>query len=261
MALGIGLRFFAGLSVLVTTSLYADDAQAKSSYQIKAIPTEENSENWLNGVQYVDSSMPNSIVRIVSIRDSLPDKQSTFRVYIKNKSQNPISFGPDNIRISFPDGKQISMVPYEELEGRLRRDIKRRNFLAAMGGALSAGGANGYTSGTFSYSGMTNSGTLYNGSGMYSGHDPALAQQQQQAFQRQQNATSAAIRTREASGASALAGLIRKSTVEPGQGFGGVVAYEIPASIKNPMESPVRIIVQVGSEEHKFLANIYSNQK
>lgn len=238
MALGIGLRFFAGLSVLVTTSLYADDAQAKSSYQIKAIPTEENSENWLNGVQYVDSSMPNSIVRIVSIRDSLPDKQSTFRVYIKNKSQNPISFGPDNIRISFPDGKQISMVPYEELEGRLRRDIKRRNFLAAMGGALSAGGANGYTSGTFSYSGMTNSGTLYNGSGMYSGHDPALAQQQQQAFQRQQNATSAAIRTREASGASALAGRYAKAPSSQVKALAASSPMKFPLLSKIPWNLP-----------------------
>jgi len=256
MAFGIIFRFISASFIIITTSLHYDNAQAKSSYQIKAIPSEENPENWLNGVQYIDNLMTNSIVRIVSVRDNLPDKQSTFRVYIKNKSQNPIVFGPDNIRISFPDGNQISMIPYEELEGRLRRDIKRRNFFAAMGGALSAGDADGYTSGTFSYSGMSSSGTLYSGSGMYSGYEPALAQQQQQAAQRQQDATSAAIRARETSGASALAGLIRKSTVEPGKGFGGIVAYEIPASIKKMTDAPVSIIVQVGNEEHKILANI-----
>lgn len=255
MFLKTKLKEMVSVALFATIFLSAEGA-AKTPYQLKAQANDKSAEKWLNGNQYVDNAMTHSIARIVSIRDILPDKQSTFRVYIKNNSSLPISFGPDNIRISFPDGKLISMIPYEELEGRLRRDIKRRNFFAAMGGALSAGSANGYTSGTFGYSGATSTGTQFNGMGMYSGYDPALAQQQQQAAQRQNASTNAAIRAREASGAAALGGLIRKSTVGPGEGFGGIVAYEIPASIKRPTDAPVSVIIQVGSEEHRLSATL-----
>ncbi|UZW54750.1 hypothetical protein NUH86_14865 [Sphingobium sp. JS3065] len=257
MLLQMGSKCAISAALLAVALFPIGNGEAKTFYQIQAKPTQKDSEKWLNGNQYVDDVMPNSIVRIVSIRDTLPDKQSTFRVYIKHTFADNVIFGPDDIKISFSGGSQISMIPYEELEGRLRRDIKRRSFLAAMGGALSAGGANGYTSGTFGYSGTTSTGTQYNGTGMYSGYDPALAQQQRQAAQRQQNSTDAAIRARDASGGAALAGLIRKSTVRPGEGFGGTVAYEIPASIKKPAEVPVSIIVQVGTDEHKIPAGIF----
>jgi hypothetical protein len=240
----------------ITMSLaLASQAEAKSRYQIQAQASGEQIENWQNGIQYVDNAMPDSVVRIVSVQDELPDKQSTFRVVVLNRSDEAIVFGPENVTIEYGDGEHVAMATYDELEGKLRRDIKRRQALAALGGALSAGSANGYTTGSVDYSGTTNYGTQFRGSGTYSTYDPALARQQQQEVQAQSAATNQAIQARQLTGGQALQSLVRTSSIQPGEVFGGILAYAAPKSFKRlPASSKITIVIKLGDEEHRVLA-------
>ena len=208
---------------------------------------------WQNGIQNVDAIKSHSVVTVVSILDALPDKQSTFRVFVLNKGDTPITFGPEDVTIEYGDGKHVTMTTREDLEGRLRRDIKRRQALAVLGGAFSAQAANGYTTGSFS--GTTNYGEQVSGS--YSGYDAALAQKQQQEVRKQSEVVNRAIQTRQLIGGQALESMLQRSTVEPGISFGGIVAYDAPSSFKRLEKSgQIVIVVNVGGEEHRIRAKV-----
>lgn len=235
----------------------ASQAESKAQYQIQIRPIDGQVENWQNGIQYVDDIKSESTVRIVGSQDILPDKQSTFRVFVLNKSDKPIIFGPENISIEYSDDAIIQMDTYEDLISKLRRDIKRRQTLSILGQAFSTQAANGHTTGSFDYSGTTAYGGHVSGSGTYSGYDAALARQQQQAVQEQSAAVNRAIQARQLNGSQALDSLIRRTTVQPGASTGGVVAYEAPSSFKRLTDSAlITIVVAVGGEEHKITATI-----
>jgi len=235
----------------------ANHAEAKNRYEIDIIPTENQVDQWQNGIHYVDDIQKYSIARVVSIHDDLPDKQSTFRVFIKNNSGEALLFGPENITIEYDNIYHIAMFTHEELEGRLRRDIKRRKALAAFGSALSSSAANGYTTGTFDYSGITTHGSSFNGSGTYSTYDPALAQQQQRTVQKRSAEVSKAIEARQLSGKQALDGLIRRETVPPSTGTGGIAAYDAPPAFKRLDDTAsITIVIKVGEDEHRIAAKL-----
>lgn len=240
------------LAVAVCLSM-ASQVEAKASYQTKFEPSTVQPVHWQNGVQIVDDIQSTSVVRVVSIADALPDNQSTFRIFVLNKSESPVTFGPESIVIEYGEGHRLTLVSKDELEGRLRRDIKRRQALAVLSGAFSAQAANGYTTGSFS--GTTAYGDQVSGS--YSAYDPVLARQQQQAVQEQAAAMDRAIQTRQLSGSQALATMIQTSTVQPGETYGGIVAYDAPSSFKRLAKSGViTIVVNVGNEEHRIAAKV-----
>lgn len=235
----------------------ATNAYAKAKYRLEIRPANGQTENWQNGMQSVDDVRSGSTVRVVSSQDPLPDKQSTFRIFVLNSSDKPVIFGPENITIEYSKGKAVQMATHEELVGKLRRDIKRRQALAALGGALSAQGADGYTTGSFNYSGITNNGGHVMGSGTYSGYDPALAHQQQLAVQQQSLAVARAINGRQLSGSQALESVVRRTTIPPGGLMGGVVAYTPPSAFKKLSNKElVTIAVTVGAEKHLVSAKV-----
>lgn len=232
-------------------------AHGKAQYRLEIRPANGQVENWQNGMQSVDDVKLGSTVRVVSSQDLLPDKQSTFRIFVLNSSDKPVTFGPENMTIEYSKGKIVQMSTHDELVGKLRRDIKRRQALAALGDAFSAQGADGYTSGSFDYSGITNNGGHVSGSGTYSGYDPVLAQQQQQAAQEQSLAVARAINGRQLSGSQALENLVRKTTIPPGGLMGGVVAYTPPSAFKKLSDKElVTITIMVGSEKHLVTARV-----
>jgi hypothetical protein len=244
------------LAVLLSLG-FASQAEAKTQYKIQPQASDEQPVHWQNGIQSVDDVKPNSVVRLISVQDELPDKQSTFRIIVLNRSDQAITFGPENVSIEYADGEVVAMATHEELEGKLRRDIKRRQALAALGAAFSAGSANGYTTGSVDYSGTTNYGTNFSGSGSYSTYDPALALQQQRAVQAQAAATSQAIQARQLSGAQALQSLVRTSTIQPGETFGGIVAYVAPKSFKRMSDTDlITIVIKLDDEEHRISAQV-----
>jgi hypothetical protein len=231
------------------------DAHAKDQYHFKFIPDDGQDLTWNRGVPSIDNAASGTIVRVIDARDKLPDDQTTFRVTILNAGDEPIEVVPGNVWIEDTEGNQIAALSHEELEGRHRRDIKRREALAVLSGALSAGSANGYTSGSFNYSGTTSNGQFFNGFGTYSAYDPNLAMQQGQAAAAQSQATFNAIQVRQLGGVEALNGMLRQNTLQPGEITSGIVAFDLPRNIrKNAGKEAVTIVVRSGSTDHRFQA-------
>lgn len=227
--------------------------EAKDTYRIDASASDHQSMKWLEGSATVEDVMDGSKVVFSNRRIDLPGGASSFVIVLFNLSDQAIHFGPENVFIEL-DKVRVAIIDPVSLDTKLRRDIKRRKALAILGGAFSAQGANGSTSGTYSYSGTSSDGTHVMGSGTYTGHDPALAQQEQRAAQEQSAAIGQAIEARKDAGQRALDWLLRKTTVEPGRAHGGWLAFEIPNALKKKLAkpTPVSILVAVGSEEHRF---------
>lgn len=249
---GICSTTVVALSLAVSTP-----AMSKDRFDITVQATEAQVSQWQDGIQYVDDVQQNSTARIVGTVKDLPGKPSTFQVFILNNSSEPINFGPGDVSIEMPDGNVIEMTSFDELSGKLRRDIKRRNFIGGLGAAFSAGSANGYTHGSFDYSGTNSYGTHHSGSGTFSYYDPALAQQEQRAAQEQAEATKRAIDAREHSGNQALGQLLRRTTVQPGEVTGGLLAYEAPRDFKKleAGEYPV-VVIRAGNEVHRIFIKV-----
>ena len=240
------------LSIGTTSQAYG-----KPQYNLELQPVDGQSHNWQNGMQYVDDVKKDSVLRVVTSQDPLPDKQSTFRVIVLNTSDKPITFGPENITIQYGKDKAVSMVTHEELVAKLRRDIKRRQAMATLGAAFSAQGADGQTTGSFDYSGITSGGGFVSGSGTYTAYDPVLAQQQQRAADEQSAEVAKAINSRRLNGTQALDNLVRKTTIRPGGVMGGVAAYNAPAAFKRLSKNePITIVITVGTEQHRFAARV-----
>lgn len=238
-----------GLSLLAICS----QAQAGDGYIIDAKPSEQQVVKWVEGFATIQSTQPQARVVFSNRQLELPGKPSTFAIVVFNATNEQLTFGPENVAVELENGTRVAMLDPTVLDAKLRRDIKRRKALAALGGALSAGSANGYTSGTFSYSGTNAYGGPVSGTGTYSGYDPALAAAEQRQAREEATATNQAIQARKDAGEETLNWLIRKTSVEPGKGTGGWVAFDMPSlKLKRGQSVPVRVVVTTGQEEHKF---------
>lgn len=231
----------------------ATPVEARDEYAIEIAASDGQTVKWLDGTATVEGAKPRTTVILANRGIELPGRPSTFTIVVVNKGEQPLTFGPDNVSVEIEGGERITMMDPASLDTKLRRDIKRRKALAALGGAFSAQGANGYTSGNYSYSGTTSSGGHVTGSGTYSGYDPALANQEKEAAEEQAAGVNRAIQERKEGGEQALDWLVRKSTIEPGRAIGGVMAFELPRSLKKlALSAPVNVIVTAGDEEHTF---------
>lgn len=238
---------------LVASCVLASPGIAKDRYTLQPTATESQPVVWNAGVQQTDDIQPTSVVRIVSVADELPGKPSSFQLFFLNLSDKPVVIGPEDVSLVLPDGKAVTTIAPKDLEAKLRRDIKRRQALATLGGAFSAAGATGETSGSVQYSGMTSDGRLYSGTGTYTAYDPALEEQQVRAAQAQSQRTSDAIEARRVLGSRALSGLMRRASVAPGEVTGGIIAFEAPKSLEKMSEKGLlKIIVRSGDILHSF---------
>lgn len=234
-----------------------DQASAKERFTVRPEAGHMTFVSWEAGVQKTDDLELTSVVRIVSVTDDLPSKPSTFRFFFMNLTEKTVTIGPEDISLLLPDGTGVSMIAPDVIEASLRKDIKRRQALATIGGAFSAQGANGYTSGSVQFQGMTSDGTLYNGSGTYSGHDPALAEQQMQAAQAQNERVARSIEARRQEGTRSLSSLLRRTSVAPGENFGGIIAFNAPNGLKKIAgKAPIKIVVKSGEINHVIEASV-----
>lgn len=252
------LRVKATLAVCsIALAMLPASLTAKDQYHFRFLPTDAQQVTWNRGVPSIDSTADGSIVRLIDAQDQLPDDQTTFRLTVLNTGEEPITVDHANVWIEDAEGVRVSMLSHEELEGRHRRDIKRRQALAAFAGAMAASSANGQTHGSFNYSGTTSNGTFFNGFGTYSAYNPALAAQQRQAATAQTQATFNAIQVRQLAGADALNGMLRATTLQPGEITSGIVAFDPSRALrKNAANKPATIVAKIGAAEHRFQVNL-----
>lgn len=236
-------------------------AQAKDNYGVVPQAGEGQTIRWIDGFKVIQDSQPLTTAMIANRTLELPGRPITFVVVVTNNGTEPINFGPDNVRIELASGDRISTIDPAIIEGKLRRDIKRRKALAALSAAFSAQGATGQTSGNFSYSGTASNGGYVSGTGTYSGYDPLAAQQQQQAARAQAAGVNRAIDARKQDGEESLSWMVRRNTIETGQSLGGVVAIEaLPLSKRAPVLEKATVIITVGTEEHRFAASFVKSK-
>ncbi len=241
----------------ISLAAFPFSLSAKDQYRFKFEQKDGQEISWNRGVPSIDSVLDGSIVRLIDAKDQLPDDQSTFRISVLNTGDIPINVDHGNVWIEDAEGNRVAMLSHEELEGRHRRDIKRRQALAVFAGAMAAQSADGYSSGTYNYSGTTTSGTYFNGFGTYTAYDPALAAQQRQAAAAQSQATFNAIQVRQLAGAEALNGMLRMTTLQPGEVTSGIVAFDPPRSLrKSAAKKPATIVVKINDAEHRFQVNL-----
>jgi hypothetical protein len=234
---------------------------AKFDMNLQASP--EQTFRLLHGVRALDSASPHSTVRLIQAEGPIK-KRSTVQVLVMNHGEKPFDFGAESVSARLADGTSVPIITYE----RLMKEEKKHQMWAAIATGLGAAGnsmnaANaGYVSGSATYSGSTY-GTF--GSTPYSAHtsgtayvtayDPARAQVAQSIANQENQANFERLADRHAANIQALGGMLRTTTVDPGQMFGGSVMFELPTSVrrsKGPV--PVTFFVNVGGEEHRFEA-------
>lgn len=121
-------------------------------------------------------------------------------------------------------------------------------------------GQAGYSYGTATYSGNTY-GTFGSspfhansfGTGTYSGYDAGAAYAAQSQANTANAQQFAALRMQQEAQRDQIAQVMKTTTVDPGQVFGGVVQYMIPDAVRSS-KAPVPIIIEVATadEVHTF---------
>lgn len=255
------MRIFLGFFALMAAQGMALPVGAKALY-LDLVPAGENQMSRMtSGVEAIDSAQQNSNVRVFEDEGKVK-KRGRFAVSVFNASNVPINFGTENISIVFGDGEPVPVVTYE----RLLKEEKNRQMWAAIAVGLSAAGNSlaasqaGYSSGTATYSGTTyGSYGSYNsfGSVSYSGYNGSAAYAAQANANMQNQALFDRLAASNAANLQALKDNLRTTTVDPGNGFGGMVTFELPKAARK-LKAPVvvRIIVDLGNDRHEFQGHL-----
>jgi hypothetical protein len=188
--------------------------------------------------------------------------RADFFVFVRNGGANEILFSTDNIVVSMLDTadalktSRLKIYSYEEL---LAEEKRRQAWAAAavimQNTADSASAANaGYsnTYGTYSGSTYSNYGTSTQTFGTYAGttYNYAAAQAAQNAAQARANANIGQLNEQARTNLNALASMLKKETIFPGELRGGIVRVQMPNVTDSPTDFSVNI--SIDGEMHAF---------
>ena len=230
--------------------------------QISGLAQHDQKNFYRDGRQTL-SSEKNHTVAISPLSEKiLSGARGDFIVAVLNGGAKEILFSTSDIVVSMPGTKdtaetsQLKVYSYEELVAEERR---RQAWAAAAvalqsaGDSMSAANA-GYSNTSGSYSGSTysNYGTTTQTYGTYTGtsYNYAAAQAAQNAAQARTNANIAQLQTQARTNLGALASMLKKETIFPGELRGGIVRIQMPAVKDSPTEIIVNI--SIDGEIHSF---------
>lgn len=235
----------------LTAGCFGGPAMA-ADYVLNISAGESQCQRFSDGWKFIDDEQRLSAVRIRQPREALP-KQSGFIVYVVNTGDRAFNFGPENVTINLSDGTLVTMMRFDDLMLRQSKSESRQKFrmaLRAIGRTLETSNA-GYTSGSFTYSG-TSSGT-----GSFSSYNSGQAYAVQALVDEQNRRDIQTMRLNQAARRVELAQVMKTTTVDSGQVFGGLVQYKVPKAVQSSkVQVPVTIEIRTGDEVHSFLAGI-----
>lgn len=257
------IRSYAGAALFSLT--FCNTPATAAEYVLDVAAKAEQSSRFEDGREAVDDATPTSSVRILEPRQQTP-KQGGFRVYVVNNSGKPFNFGPESITVKMQDGTSIAMLTYQDL---LKQE-KRREAWQALAVGLAAAGRNiqasqaGYSYGSATYSGNTYGSlgsTPYTansyGTATYSGYNAGAAYAAQSVANEQNQRDLQAMQLGQAARREDLAQIMKMTTVDHGQAFGGIVQYMIPSTVRSSKAPvPITIEVRTGEEVHTFQATL-----
>ena len=236
-----------------------------AEYVLDVAAKPEQTSRFEDGREVVDDTTATTSVRLLEPRQQTP-KQGGFRVYVVNNTGKQFNFGPENVTLKMADGTAVAMLTYQDL---LKQE-KRREAWQAIAAGFAAAGRNmqasqaGYNYGSASFSGNTYGTygtTPYTantyGTATYSGYNAGAAFAAQSVANEQNQRDFQALALNQAAKREDLAQVMKTTTVDPGQAFGGIVQYMVPAAVRSSKTAvPVTIEVRTGDEVHKFQATL-----
>src|ERR1044071_1335206 len=174
-----------------------------------------------------------------------------FSIGGRNQSTGNINFGTENVSAD-ANGKPLRVFTYEELAKRINSRAAWQRFAGAAGAGLRAGSAvqpaqtniTGGFNGGYGYNNQPYYGRYY---GQATTVDPAKQAIAQSAISSDARADAANINAQQNQSLSALQMILRTTTVQPGQMYGGKVEIARP-----PVPSIMNVRVNFAGEAHVF---------
>lgn len=250
-------------SMFVVASINAPAMAADYVLNVSAQP--QQTSRFEDGREVVDDVTSTSSVRILEPRQQTP-KQSGFRVYVVNNGQTPFNFGPESVTIKLRDGTSIAMLTYQDL---LKQEQKRAAWQAFAVGLAAAGrnmqasqagysyGSTTYTGSTYGSFGSTPYAANSYGTATSMGYDAGVAFAAQSVANEQNKRDIQVMQLSQAARREELAQVMKMTTVDPGQSFGGIVQYMVPSAVRSSKAPvPITIEVRTGDEVHTFQATL-----
>jgi len=260
---GNDMRSSIAICIAWTVGFWATSAFA-AEYVLNVTATSGQTSRYEDGRETIVDTGAAATVKILEPKAPTP-KQSGFRIYVLNAGDSPFNFGPENIRV------KIGEVSYAMLSyGDLLRKQKKREAWQAVAMGFAAAGRNmqasqaGYNYGTATYTGQTYGtvgATPYTantfGTGTYSGYNAGAAFAAQSIADQQNRRDMQDMMLNQAAARAELDQLMKTTTIDPGQVFGGIVQYMMPVEVqRSKVPVPVSIEITAGSEIHVFHATL-----
>jgi len=196
------------------------------------------------------SAQPGSVVQIVAPKLTR-QKRVAMGLVAFNRTGRPYTLGYENVTIRTTSGAPVKMLSYEALEQKARNKANWTLFFAAV-----AAGANSYAaqqSAYGNYYGSAYTRTPYGGvSSTYSAryYSPVAAQIGQARANSENRQLFESISARLDEKLAQLDGtVLRTTTVDPGQAFGGAVVFDLP---KGAAARDLVILVSFAGEVHEI---------
>jgi hypothetical protein len=165
-----------------------------------------------------------------------------------NKSDKPINVGPE---VFSTEG--VAIIPYEKLIAEQGSRESVRNFghaLANIGRFLVANEAGTSTS-SYSFSGSTNYGGFFSGSGSVTSVDPYVRQRALEQAAEESAGRRNQMDQTFANARNMIAANLRTTTVMPNQRMAGVLTFELPHSLRNASSSArISVAITMGADRH-----------
>jgi len=237
--------------IATSTALYASPAAARGTY-LRIAPSETQPSRMEEGRRHTDDIGAAAVVRFVAPRPA-NRKRAAFAIFVLNKSDRGIDVGPEIVTATLDDGTPVKILTHADMMREQRRREWWQNFGQAMS-AMSAANS-GYRSGTATYSGYGHGSigtTPYHSSTMgtvtYQGYDPAA----QAAAMAENRRRANDLALSQAAARAGIDSFLQTTTVDPGQVYGGLIAFDIPKSARGSKVVPVTFTVAAGGEIHRF---------
>ena len=241
------LVFLSGLSACKTTT------------SLNLVPSSDQQASFVDGNTAIKSTLPNSTVVLSSaFREIENGSRIDVVLNVNNTSDESFVLDTSALQIQSAQTGKLKVYSYDEL---VAEEKKRKNTAAALtafAGAMDvmAASYSGYQTTTGTYSGTTYG--SYGGSAYSSGtytsttYNSAAAQQ---AMDNANNRMTSNLQMIEQTSASTLQGLknniMKKTTMEPGMWYGGLVRFDAPA-LEEGESRNYMLKVKLGDETHTF---------
>jgi len=234
-------------AVLAALSL----AACATTYSVTPVATSAQNVTYDHGSPMVMSKKENGAVRVAPTSTAFQGRMS-LGVVAFNDSKVSANLGTENVRVFTAAGTPVRVFTYEQLAKEAKTAAAWQAFAVALAGAANTyaasqpatvntyGTAYGSRGGSVTYASTA---TVYN---------PANAALANSINQAQTNRSIGQISaTLDATLANLGSNILRTTTIEPGNAFGGNVVIDKPKFAKGE-EQALRILVTFDGEEHEF---------